>query len=187
MALNVHKEVQRRDISVGRNIGNRILRFLDRMRPQANIRGSTHEITGCSVPKKPLRQAGKVSERPKDTPNTSDAKHGTPVGKAEVDNQQYRYYVGGQFGSSIRSRFSNGLSRLTPPTRSQSLPVIAMGLWWQPVRKNMESVLLREGGKPQSGQANLARLPKGPLSSSGGTGFLRGIMREDIAAWIHRP
>ncbi|KAL8238708.1 hypothetical protein R6Q59_015275 [Mikania micrantha] len=38
MALNVHRKVQQRDIEVGRNLGNWILRWLDKMKPDAQIR-----------------------------------------------------------------------------------------------------------------------------------------------------
>ncbi|KAM0934116.1 hypothetical protein DsansV1_C32g0220601 [Dioscorea sansibarensis] len=44
VAVNVHKTVQRRDIEVGRNLGNWILRYLDRMKPAAEIRPSTGRI-----------------------------------------------------------------------------------------------------------------------------------------------
>lgn len=40
VALKVHRSIQERDIEVGRNLGNRILRCLDRMKPSAQIRGS---------------------------------------------------------------------------------------------------------------------------------------------------
>ncbi|KAH0911020.1 hypothetical protein HID58_034341 [Brassica napus] len=36
--LSVHKNIQHRDIEVGRNLGNWILRWLDRMKPAAQIR-----------------------------------------------------------------------------------------------------------------------------------------------------
>ena len=39
VALKVHQNIQQRDIEVGRNLGNRILRYLDRMKPSAHIRG----------------------------------------------------------------------------------------------------------------------------------------------------
>ncbi|XP_050203514.1 uncharacterized protein LOC126653622 [Mercurialis annua] len=39
-ALTVHQNVQQRDIEVGRNLGNWILRWLDRMKPSAQIRGT---------------------------------------------------------------------------------------------------------------------------------------------------
>lgn len=38
VALKVHREVQQRDIEVGRNLGNWILRWLDKMKPGAQIR-----------------------------------------------------------------------------------------------------------------------------------------------------
>ncbi|CAN6547107.1 unnamed protein product [Malus baccata var. baccata] len=39
VAVKVHKNIQERDIEVGRNLGNQILRWLDRMKPEAEIRG----------------------------------------------------------------------------------------------------------------------------------------------------
>ncbi|OAY70629.1 hypothetical protein ACMD2_21687 [Ananas comosus] len=38
VALKVHKNIQQRDIAVGRNLGNSILRWLDRLKPSAQIR-----------------------------------------------------------------------------------------------------------------------------------------------------
>ncbi|KAG8382524.1 hypothetical protein BUALT_Bualt05G0086400 [Buddleja alternifolia] len=38
MALRIHLKIQERDIEVGRNLGNWILRWLDRMKPEAQIR-----------------------------------------------------------------------------------------------------------------------------------------------------
>lgn len=40
VALKVHRKIQERDIEAGRNLGNWILRWLDKMKPSANIRGS---------------------------------------------------------------------------------------------------------------------------------------------------
>lgn len=39
MVVRVHKHIQERDIEVGRNIGNWILRWLDKAKPTAEIRG----------------------------------------------------------------------------------------------------------------------------------------------------
>lgn len=39
VAVRVHKSIQQRDIEVGRNLGNKILRWLDRWKPSAEIRG----------------------------------------------------------------------------------------------------------------------------------------------------
>ncbi|KAH7692938.1 Bromodomain-containing protein [Dioscorea alata] len=38
MAVKVHKNVQERDLELGRSIGSRILRWLDHMKPSAHIR-----------------------------------------------------------------------------------------------------------------------------------------------------
>ncbi|KAL2901243.1 Hydrolase C26A3.11 [Bienertia sinuspersici] len=43
VALRVHRNIQERDIEVGRNLGNWILRCLDKMKPSANIRGAPHQ------------------------------------------------------------------------------------------------------------------------------------------------
>ncbi|KAK9698986.1 hypothetical protein RND81_08G145700 [Saponaria officinalis] len=43
IALRIHRSIQERDIEVGRNLGNRILRWLDRLKPSANIRGAPQE------------------------------------------------------------------------------------------------------------------------------------------------
>ncbi|CAO2819661.1 unnamed protein product [Amaranthus hypochondriacus] len=43
VALRVHRNIQERDIEVGRNLGNWILRWLDKVKPSANIRGDNQE------------------------------------------------------------------------------------------------------------------------------------------------
>ncbi|KAI9125042.1 hypothetical protein K1719_003658 [Acacia pycnantha] len=42
IALKVHRSIQERDIEVGRSVGNFILRFLDRLKPSAEIRSHPH-------------------------------------------------------------------------------------------------------------------------------------------------
>lgn len=42
VAIKVHRSIQERDIEVGRNVGNFILRCLDRIKPSARIRGPSH-------------------------------------------------------------------------------------------------------------------------------------------------
>ncbi|KAK9275673.1 hypothetical protein L1049_022940 [Liquidambar formosana] len=41
VAISVHKNIQQRDLEVGRNLGNKILRWLDHMKPSAQIRVSS--------------------------------------------------------------------------------------------------------------------------------------------------
>ncbi|XWS38783.1 hypothetical protein CRYUN_Cryun19dG0160000 [Craigia yunnanensis] len=43
VALKVHLNIQQRDIEVGRNLGNWILRWLDKVKPSAQIRASSHQ------------------------------------------------------------------------------------------------------------------------------------------------
>ncbi|KAK9218498.1 hypothetical protein WN943_007140 [Citrus x changshan-huyou] len=45
VALKFHRNIQERDIEVGRNIGNWILRWLDRMKPSAQIRGPPEKLS----------------------------------------------------------------------------------------------------------------------------------------------
>lgn len=42
VAIKVHRNIQERDIEVGRNVGNFILRCLDRMKPSAQIRNRSN-------------------------------------------------------------------------------------------------------------------------------------------------
>lgn len=48
LALKVHRNIQERDIEVGRNLGNWILRWLDKKRPQAQIRAG-HPQSSCNA------------------------------------------------------------------------------------------------------------------------------------------
>lgn len=48
MVVRVHRNIQERDIEVGRNVGNWILRWLDKMKPSAEIRGGQPPSTAKS-------------------------------------------------------------------------------------------------------------------------------------------
>ncbi|XWS62197.1 hypothetical protein CRYUN_Cryun07bG0190100 [Craigia yunnanensis] len=67
VALKVHQNIQQRDLEVGRNLGNWILRWLDKMKPSAQIRVPTHQ--------KPHHDAGNANTNiPKQVTNTSSLK-----------------------------------------------------------------------------------------------------------------
>ncbi|XP_024008376.1 uncharacterized protein LOC18991832 [Eutrema salsugineum] len=73
VAVSVHKNIQHRDIEVGRNLGNWILRWLDRMKPAAQIRTRPeppHYNTNSNMDK-----AKRLSElsRPKSHTNTTQS------------------------------------------------------------------------------------------------------------------
>ncbi|KAK4747389.1 hypothetical protein SAY87_013975 [Trapa incisa] len=48
VALRVHRNIQERDIEVGRNLGNGILRWLDKLKPSAQIRGPPPALPGST-------------------------------------------------------------------------------------------------------------------------------------------
>nr|GEV99254.1 lipoyl synthase [Tanacetum cinerariifolium] len=56
--LKIHREIQKRDLEVGRNLGNWVLRWLDKMKPAAQIRavGSTPLQSASSTTRMPTRQ-----------------------------------------------------------------------------------------------------------------------------------
>lgn len=49
VAIKVHHNIQQRDLEVGRNIGNRLLRWLDRMKPSAQIRPKPPQSANAST------------------------------------------------------------------------------------------------------------------------------------------
>lgn len=73
MALNVHRKVQQRDIEVGRNFGNWILRWLDKWKPAAQIRAG--KPTQCqNDPVNPTKQELTNSSKQK-PPQNYDTSH----------------------------------------------------------------------------------------------------------------
>ncbi|XP_022736449.1 uncharacterized protein LOC111289565 [Durio zibethinus] len=67
VALKFHENIQQRDLEVGRNLGNWILRWLDKMKPSAQIRAPTHQ--------KPHHNAGNANMNiPKQVTNSSSLK-----------------------------------------------------------------------------------------------------------------
>lgn len=77
VALKVHRNIQERDIEVGRNLGNRILRWLDRMKPSAQIRGSPPPgSTSNSGPSISMTKQMKSSGNQKSPGNFSTPKNG---------------------------------------------------------------------------------------------------------------
>lgn len=66
MALTVHQKIQERDIEVGRNLGNWILRSLDRAKPSAQICGdppsSTNNLISTMNTTKQLKSSSNIKE-----------------------------------------------------------------------------------------------------------------------------
>lgn len=79
VAVSVHKNIQQRDIEVGRSLGNAILRWLDRMKPSAEIRPRLPEPPNCSSEKfrhlsSTNRSAGAQKTASKSSPHDSSGK-----------------------------------------------------------------------------------------------------------------
>ncbi|KAL6629764.1 hypothetical protein ACP70R_029529 [Stipagrostis hirtigluma subsp. patula] len=72
VAVSVHKNIQQRDLEVGRNLGNTILRWLDRMKPSAQIRPHPPgPLNGSSEKFRHLSSTSRSSGAQKTTPKTS--------------------------------------------------------------------------------------------------------------------
>ncbi|KAL6888593.1 hypothetical protein ACP4OV_009619 [Aristida adscensionis] len=77
--ISVHKNIQQRDLEVGRSLGNTILRWLDRMKPSAQIRphppgpqnGSSEQFRHLSSSS---RSAGAQKTNTKTSPHDSNGK-----------------------------------------------------------------------------------------------------------------
>ncbi|KAK2427700.1 hypothetical protein P8452_42014 [Trifolium repens] len=70
VAIKVHRNIQERDIEVGRNVGNFILRCLDRMKPSAQIRGHSNPPISAGSSKESMTKhtTGTSNQKP---PNNS--------------------------------------------------------------------------------------------------------------------
>lgn len=77
-AIKVHREVQQRDIEVGRNLGNWILRWLDKMKPGAQIRpGKPTQSNNNSAVKTTQKQLpDSSSQKPPQNYGTSYTRNG---------------------------------------------------------------------------------------------------------------
>jgi len=66
VAIKVHRNIQERDIEVGRNVGNFILRCLDRMKPSAQIRNRSSLPTSGSSSKETMtkHETGTSNHKP---------------------------------------------------------------------------------------------------------------------------
>ncbi|ESR46008.1 hypothetical protein CICLE_v10002623mg [Citrus x clementina] len=68
----VHRNIQQRDIEVGRNVGNWILRWLDRMKPSAQIHGPPEKLP--HGPSMNMTNHGMKSSNPK-TPGVQTSRN----------------------------------------------------------------------------------------------------------------
>ncbi|KAF9689630.1 hypothetical protein SADUNF_Sadunf01G0112300 [Salix dunnii] len=88
----VHLNIQQRDIEVGRNLGNGILRWLDQMKPSAQIRGPS--------PEKPTNDASSNTNVTNHVANTSHLK-ASGIGQTSRCQESCRHLI-----TSARSTWS---------------------------------------------------------------------------------
>ncbi|KAG4992223.1 hypothetical protein AAZX31_09G189400 [Glycine max] len=77
VAIKVHRNIQDRDIEVGRNFGNFILRWLDRMKPSAQIRGPppSNGVTSRESVGKRLSAGSSSNQKPSGTLRRDSDRH----------------------------------------------------------------------------------------------------------------
>ena len=100
MVVKVHKNIQERDIEVGRNVGNWILRWLDKMKPSAEIRGG----------QPPSIAKSNTSVR-KQLPNSSHQK--TPGGRSTCSVKNGDRDSGRQLFSSTKTTWRKQFPSIT--------------------------------------------------------------------------
>ncbi|ESQ52159.1 hypothetical protein EUTSA_v10017272mg [Eutrema salsugineum] len=76
VALRVHKNIQQRDMEIGRNVGNWILRWLNRMKPSAQVLLPKHTEPSIAKAKRLLESTRLKPHANTQTPqNTEAGKH----------------------------------------------------------------------------------------------------------------
>ncbi|KAI7744759.1 hypothetical protein M8C21_016894 [Ambrosia artemisiifolia] len=92
VALKVHREVQKRDIEVGRNVGNWILRWLDKMKPAAQIRAGKPTKTDSNELNPTKKQSSDTcNQKPSQSHGTSGIKNKDQesFGRRHFSSRQY--------------------------------------------------------------------------------------------------
>lgn len=174
IALRVHRNIQNRDIEMGRSVGSRILRWLDRIKPSANIRGSPSKL-----PAHETSSTKAVGARPCTGVSSVDNK------KASTDRQAGRdlFVISkpvcmtdtGCFASLSKDRY-NGRLGLSSNVGIRSLPLTTLSMWWQPVRQNIIAI-----GPCRNVSFSAPVTPELHLKD-----ISRGVIREDIAVWMQQ-
>lgn len=98
VAITVHRKVQERDLEVGKSLGNFILRWLDRIKPSAQIRGP---------PSRPPIDGGS-SSMTKHATGTSNQKPTGYTGSSKRDSDRHLF-------TSTRPKVFPTISRMIRP------------------------------------------------------------------------
>ncbi|EPS65137.1 hypothetical protein M569_09646 [Genlisea aurea] len=110
LALRAHLAIQERDIEVGRSLGNRILRWLDKMKPEAHIRGPP--------PPPPPNSSATATQRniPSQLHNRFSKQATTTRGGVDRESDRRRLFsVARSFWGKPFPSFSMTTKRISPP------------------------------------------------------------------------
>lgn len=105
VALKVYRNIQERDIEVGRNLRNWILRCLDRIKPAAEIRGKPSQVGSVKTDASKKQVTSSSSHQ---TTPTNSRRNGARSGDQESDKH---------FFSSTRRGFPTIMHTMMQPTK----------------------------------------------------------------------
>ncbi|VFQ89394.1 unnamed protein product [Cuscuta campestris] len=161
VALKVHRKIQERDLEAGRNLGNWILRWLDKAKPTANIRGQHPPpcIGGGS-------QNTKITDKKPDGFRKYD-----PLNHQDKGPSRH-------LSTSLSSSSSSSRNLLLPKT----FPSVAMMM-----RPGVAATTTATSIHHQFRQLSIYRQPADSTKASLGSFSCNGsIIRNDIMQWIRR-
>ncbi|XP_047324268.1 uncharacterized protein LOC124927828 [Impatiens glandulifera] len=162
VALKVHNNIQERDIEVGRNVGNWILRWLDRIKPSAQIR--SHHLTEQSESQSSAMKMKAWSSRRSSSLLLTD---------------KTRF-----------QKFKTGLQESSPfHNRKHHLFARARNMWWSSKPfptisaggSNIFQSSIRYMRFLGNNEASRMNLPRWTSSSSS-----QGVIRNDIMLWMQQ-
>ncbi|KAH7433529.1 hypothetical protein KP509_07G073500 [Ceratopteris richardii] len=163
IALKVHKEIQSRDLSAGRSLGNFLLRFLDRARPSANIRGTPSGHCCESAGQKKLPAGGSADSQ------GLAARHSQKSGASKPSNGTGKLFFS-QYVGEAPSAWTVGSA-------------FNAGIWGRRTSIQGAKSILGHRHYSLSGPASGNHGFHSPAALRGSS-FDRDVFRSDIALWM---
>ncbi|KAJ7543401.1 hypothetical protein O6H91_09G036500 [Diphasiastrum complanatum] len=180
IALKVHREIQMRDLSAGRSLGNWILRMLHRIRPSADIRGSVTDKknsgSGCSA--KHIHYSEKAEKSKEPTKDTNLSNGRLECVHTFLNSSQSSLMTWENQGDFQSRTGSSGKPKLLSESTS-SLPVMALQIYTTSIEKNRKFLFLSNSSTP----AIVCRLPSiEPADAK--ILWLKDVIRKDMVKRI---
>ncbi|KAH9321388.1 hypothetical protein KI387_016027, partial [Taxus chinensis] len=132
IALSVHRNIQVRDIEMGRSVGNWILRWLDRIKPSAHIRGGPPSKLIANEARSTSKTVGTTPSTGVNSTDGQQLSGDREAGRSLfVTSKQVCSTDKGHFASSSKYREREGY-RLISGVGIRSLPHMTHHRLWQP-------------------------------------------------------